>query len=487
MKELELKLIVPPARQAALLRSLEMAKAPKVELEAHYFDTADRLLDNSGMSLRVRKEGKAWVQTLKASTEHPANRFEHNVVVAATDDTPRPDLVKHAGSKAGRALQKLLGDVSRIELHEVFRTTVTRRHLTRQLKADAVELAFDKGLIRAHGRELAVSELKLALKSRSNARQLFALARSLVKDHGLWLSTVSEGARGTLLSSEPGADPPVAKAKPIHFNPGSPARRQFRAMVDNCLAQITPNASYIAAGSTDADQVHQLRVGIRRLRTVLRDASPLVKAVPAHWEPSLRTTFQALGAHRDRVDVGETIKPQLEAAGAPLALPPSDDVGTPSLQDAVRATSFQLVLLECLAFTLTGGHGTGISARKVLTQRMDSLHKRVLKEGQRFTKLDTDRQHRVRKRMKRLRYVSELSAPLFGHQRVAHFLKTLTPAQDALGKHNDGLVALEAFKGSTQRDARAWFSVGWLTAHQAQTASHCKQRLQQLGKAKPFW
>lgn len=225
MKELELKLIVPPAWQAALLRSLEMAKAPKVELEAHYFDTADRLLDNSGMSLRVRKEGKAWVQTLKSSTKHPASRLEHNVVVAATDDTPRPDLVKHAGSKAGRALQKLLGDVSRIELHEVFRTTVTRHHLTRQLKADAVEFAFDKGLIRAHGRELAVSELELELM----------------------------------------------------------------------------------------------------------------------------------------------------------------------------------------------------------------------------------------------------------------------PAQDALGKHNDGLVALEAFKGSTQRDGRAWFGVGWLTAHQAQTASHCKQRLQQLGKAKPFW
>jgi hypothetical protein len=148
--------------------------------------------------------------------------------------------------------------------------------------ADAVELAFDKGIIRAHGRELAVSELELALKSGSNARQLFALARSLVKDHGLWLSTVSKGARGTLLSSEPGADPPVAKAKPIHFNPGSPASRH---------------------------------VGIRRLRTVLRDASPLVKEVPAHWEPSLRATFQALGAHRDRVDVGETIKPQLEKPG----------------------------------------------------------------------------------------------------------------------------------------------------------------------------
>lgn len=100
------------------------------------------------------------------------------MAVAVAGEAPRLDLPKHVGSKAWEALRRLLGDVGRVELHEVFRTTVIRRHHTRQLKADAVELAFDKGLIRAHGRELAVSELELALKSKSNTSQHCAAVRA---------------------------------------------------------------------------------------------------------------------------------------------------------------------------------------------------------------------------------------------------------------------------------------------------------------------
>ena len=38
-----------------------------------------------------------------------------------------------------------------------------------------------------------------------------------------------------------------------------------------CLEQVLVNASEIAAGSSDAEHVHQLRVGIRRLRTAMRE------------------------------------------------------------------------------------------------------------------------------------------------------------------------------------------------------------------------
>jgi inorganic triphosphatase YgiF len=487
MKELELKLTVPAGQRAALLRSLGLSKAPKVNLEAHYFDTTDRLLEKSDMSLRVRKEGPVWIQTLKSATAHPASRFEDSVVITAGHGVPSPDLTKHSERKAGKALQKLLTGSDNVELHELYRTVVTRRFITCKLKADCVEIAFDEGGIQSNGHELAICELELELKSKSNASELFALARRLVKEHGLWLSTLSKSSRGAQLSVAPHSKPPAVKAKPVDFNPKASSGKQFRAMLDNCLAQIAPNASQVAAGSVDADQVHQLRVGIRRLRTVLKDASPLVHDVPSHWEPALRTAFQALGAYRDRVDVGETIKPKLEAAGAPLSVPATSDVGTQSLQDAVCSTDFQTVLLELLAYTLASADGTDISARAVLVKRMNALHEKVLKEGKRFTKLDTDSQHSVRKRMKRLRYISELSAPLFGEKRVEDFIAKLSPAQDALGDHNDGLVALEEFKASAKKDGRAWFGVGWLTANRAQTAFQCKQRLKELRKAEPFW
>jgi len=488
MKELELKLVVPTGRRTTLLKSLGLSKAPKVNLQAHYFDTADKLLEKASLSLRLRKEGAAWIQTLKSATKHPARRFEDSVVVApATDSMPLPDLARHTGHKTRDAMRKALGDVKGIDLHEVYCTEVTRRYITQELKNYVIEIAFDEGVIQANGRELAVSELELELKSKSNAHELFDLAKRLVKEQGLWLSTLSKGDRGAQLSLPPGAGPPATRAQPVQFNPKASPGRQFSAMADNCLAQICPNASHVAAGSMDADQVHQLRVGIRRLRTLLRDASPLVKDIPLHWGPALRATFQALGAYRDRVDVGETIKPRLEAAGAPLTTPIADNDGITSLQEAVRHVDFQAVLLECLALTLVGGPDRDISARRVLVRRMDALHKKVLKEGKRFTELDTDSQHRVRKRMKRLRYISELATPLFDKRSVAHFLAKLAPAQDALGEHNDGLVALEEFKAGATVDGRAWFGVGWLTANQAQTAAECKRQLKVMRSAKPFW
>lgn len=487
MKELELKLMVPARRRTTLLKALGLSTAFKVHLQAHYFDTADRLLERSNISLRVRKEGDAWIQTLKSSTQHQVTRFEDNVVLASSDDAPCPDLSRHSDRKLRATLHKLAGDVSQLELREVHQTEVTRRFVTRILENDAVEIAFDEGAIRANGHEIPVSELELELKSKSSARQLFQLAKELVREHGLCLSTLSKASRGAQLSKTSQARPLAVKAEPVMFSPKASAGQQFRAMVDNCLAQICPNASHVAAGSVDADQVHQLRVGIRRLRSLLREASPLVGAVPSHWETSLRTTFQALGAYRDQVDVSETIKPKLEAAGAPLAVPPGQAVGIQAMQESVRSADFQVVLLECLEFTRVIDRTANVSAQKVLAMRMDALHRKVLKEGKHFAKLDTDRQHSIRKRMKRLRYISELSAPLFNAKKVKQFLSRLGPAQDALGEHNDGLVALEEFRMGTDKDGRAWFGVGWLTARKSETEAQCQDALKALKKAKSFW
>ena len=64
MFETELKFQVPPARREALQRAIATATARTTRLQAVYADTADHRLAANGLALRLRKEGRVWVQTL---------------------------------------------------------------------------------------------------------------------------------------------------------------------------------------------------------------------------------------------------------------------------------------------------------------------------------------------------------------------------------------------------------------------------------------
>jgi inorganic triphosphatase YgiF len=95
MHEVELKLQVPPQRRDALESALGVTRWQHMPLRAHYFDTADTLLAKHGFSLRLRKQGERWVQTLKGPGKQPMQRLEDEVDFGAGEETPSPDLARH--------------------------------------------------------------------------------------------------------------------------------------------------------------------------------------------------------------------------------------------------------------------------------------------------------------------------------------------------------------------------------------------------------
>jgi len=127
------------------------------------------------------------------------------------------------------------------------------------------------------------------------------------------------------------------------------------------------------------------------------------------------------------------------------------------------------------------------SPRQLFEKKLNKLHDKVVSDGRRFTKLPIEQQHRVRKLLKRLRYLSEFAKPLFKQGKVERYLERLRPAQDALGAHNDDAVALEAWQRHPPTDAGAWFAVGWLSANQIHTAESCRQALKQISNSDRFW
>ena len=70
---------------------------------------------------------------------------------------------------------------------------------------------------------------------------------------------------------------------------------------------------------------------------------------------------------------------------------------------------------------------------------------------------------------------------------MKHYLGALEPAQDALGAHNDAVVALERYRALVPTDRDALFAVGWLTAKLEQTAIDSRHALKALDGAERFW
>ena len=487
MSELELKFQIPPGGRDSLLKAVGRRGLERIELDARYFDTADHLLARHLIALRLRRENTRWVQTLKAAKPHSVERFEHEVELPEGARPEVPDLSLHEGSEVGAMLRALLAAHGEPALVETYRAEVARRRRVLPYGEALVEWSLDEGRIVAGGRVHPISELELELKD-GDPQALYAMARDWQARHGLWLDTISKAHRGTLLV-EGAAFADAVKASAPRLERGMRGDAMLRAIVAACLAQILPNASEIAGGSREAGHVHQLRVGLRRLRTALRELDAFAPGSSERVEASVGPVFEALGRARDRHVMATELAPDLARAGAPLAQPGGDDASADeALAPAVRAPRFQAELLRLLAFAQ--GHAEEAGEDKPLATiraRLDRLQRQVVHAARDFDSLELDDQHRARKRLKRLRYLASFVAPLFKPARVDAWSAAAAAAQDALGQHVDRAFAARRFEEIAGRDPRAWFAVGWLRAGSAASARRGRKGLERLRRAEAFW
>lgn len=490
--ETELKFGFDPAALPALAERFTGPNSARQRLQAHYFDTPDRLLARHRIALRLRQEGDRWVQTLKAQGAVVAHRLEHNAELADADtagaELPALDLRRHDGSPAGEALRQVLaaaGDADALAatLGRVYGTDLWRRSLQLSVAGGHVEAALDEGHILAGDQRLPVCELELELVD-GEPSALRVLASEWMPMHGLWLSHATKAERGERLAQGLPLWPVVKAATPTRALPES-AADWLRDSVAGCLAQVVPNADALASGHGGAEHVHQLRVGLRRLRTVLRELA-------GHdAPPAVREAFGQLGRWRDQDTMLQATAQTLAEAGAPALTLPARPQDLPTPQALASGSDLQLALL---ALTVQSLQADGLqpmeagSARALARHRLQRLHRQVVRDASGFESLPVAQQHRTRKRLKRLRYLAEFAAPAFETKAVKRYLKQLSPAQDALGLHNDHAVAAEAYRQAAEAgEGRAWFAVGWLQGQAPISARRCRKALQRLTDAPRFW
>ena len=532
--EIELKFQVPAPRRAALQRAVAATTARRTRLQAIYADTADDRLAAAGLALRLRKEGRLWVQTLKGRGDGLMQRLEHELPLPPLPRGTKQPLLDprlHVGTPAGDRLLPLLADGA--ALLPLYRTDIWRTHRELRQGGACIEIAFDEGFIEAGGHKLPVCEIEFELVS-GPPQALVALARRWVARHGLWWDVRTKSERGFRLARDL-PQVPAVRAAPASLSKRADTAQAWREMLQQALAQALPNLAEMAGGSGTPEHLHQLRVGLRRLRTVLAlcaDWAPDAEAAKA-LQQAWREPFSRLGAARDADVLAGALWAELQAAGAPARPAPlaaadfstdSDDPvdhveGPPEPGAIAREPGVTDLLLQSLAQTLapqapsavpaeamegaaaetdphqvrTGRPGRPLkpSAVKVLQAAWRKL-KPALRQLQH---LDVEDQHRTRRHLKRLRYVFEALLPLWdgarGGRDLRRWHRRLRNAVDALGRYNDLCVAQQHLADSPQASADAapamWFALGWLAAERPRALARAARQLRRLADTSRPW
>lgn len=494
MFEAELKVAAEAVSKARLLKALALESAPEASHREHYFDTATRQLAARGLLLAMSFEDGVWRQILSMS-DGLGSKVPIDMVVIQEHtgkDVPVPDLRAHQSKRAAHALKKAINwraGQTVPALIEQFVLVFDRRVRDMRGEQGRFRLLLDTGSIRTQGTTWPYCDVVMKPDSSNGLERMFALAQRLVRDHGMCLGIADPALRGLNLigSSWPRR---ASWAGPVKFDAAGDADQQFRAMVRHGLEHILLNASKSANQSCETDRIHQLRVGIRRLRTLLSEVGSSYSGVDPAWQASLAQVFRKLGAQRD-LDLLGVLHRKMQEAGAPEFLTsPALKPITLESRDVVRAPDFQSVLMDLLCFSACPSTTLPVQApplRKLLKRRLEKLHRKVLSDGDNFASLPEPQQHRARKRLKRLRYLSEFARPLFKRDKVDRYLEALRPAQDALGAYNDCITALTVWRKCAKTDPHAWFAVGWLSGGRDRATQACQTTFHEIGKVARFW
>lgn len=452
--ETELKLRFPPSFLREVLDSPVLTPkrgVRKQKLAATYFDTPALNLWRRQITLRVRREGRQWIQTVKGAVSAGVHtRVEIETVV----NGPRPDVSGLPPHAVTRILKSpgVAGALVPVMRTEIIRSS----RMLEPVPGVLIEAAVDTGTIRSRRRRESVCELELELKS-GPVTALYELARRLSAQVPLALEHQSKAERGHALFAGRGSAP--AKAVPVRLANDMIAGDAFRVIATAALNQIHANER----GMTESDgpeYLHQMRVGIRRLRSALTlFREPLGESAMRH-AATLRAISADLAAARNwDVLVTETLPAMATASiRPPLAaafLKVCDQRRAIARRNAkflIKTNSYNCFLLELggwlAALPLAASADWYEPARVHAARTLAAAHARVIKRGRHLEKCTDAELHRLRIAVKKLRYAVEFFAGLFQIKKMTVQRTWLAKLQDILGVINDA-AAVEPLLAAT--------------------------------------
>lgn len=510
--ELELRFVLEP-EQIPRLQRLPVFKthaschARTRHMVTVYFDTPDWCLRQSGVSLRVRRIGRQYVQCVKSKADRIAGiRARRELEVDIPTDQPVPAAIDDPD------LVRLLDRAGHDRFQPVFQTEI--RRTTRHLSfADGGEVTADIDvgeIVTPSGRE-PVCELELELKA-GEPHRLFDLALDIHSALPLRLSTKTKSARGHALLA--GTAPESRKSAKPEISRDATVEDALLYTVGHCLNHLLANMA-CALETEDAGGVHQTRVALRRLRSALWAFRPVLPAAMYRWlTAEIRWLTDQMAMTRDwDVFLGEIVAPVAarfpgEATFQVLRsrLIEERERTRHVAQQAIRSERYTTLVLQ-LGSWLThrawrSQPVTESSAQlfrpvaEIAGNVIAKRHGKVRRKGRRFARMSAAERHRLRIDVKKLRYVTEFFASLYPRKGVKSYSARLANLQDALGYLSDLTVAerlIEEICASCAGDEilqcrhAGGIVIGW----HSHALTRCEDRLARdiaaFVKVEPFW
>lgn len=249
----------------------------------------------------------------------------------------------------------------------------------------------------------------------------------------------------------------------------APAVEHVRTHLRAQLAEIERTDPLIRTGD-DPDAIHDFRVAVRRMRSVLKSTKALFER---DWLKSLRDELRWIAGELGDARDLDVLLTELRKNAGPDAAPVLKQLETQRRRAWKRARSALESerygkLLDRLAEAVEAPpvRKADLSLEAVAAREFEKLRRKARRLGPKTSPADV---HRVRIRAKRARYAAELATSVAGRKRIGRFIEATKKFQDVVGAYQDAVVAekrIQALVDDT-KNTRAAFAAGRLVERSA--------------------
>ncbi|QYJ15970.1 hypothetical protein Rxycam_01800 [Rubrobacter xylanophilus DSM 9941] len=417
-----------------------------------YLDTADWRLYRAGYALRLRSAGGKVEATMKSLAARGENGLRERREIS--EPLPKADvrLIPEGSGPVGRRVRVLAG---RRSLRVLFRVETDRTSCAVLLagrRAATVEL--DSSEIRAGTGGRLLRRVEVEAEPGVPAGELEDFVRELRETCGLSPAALSKYEAGLRVAglSPPGL--PELGPEGTGHSPvlGELAFAVMRSQMRRFLAH-EPGARL----GEDPEELHDLRVACRRLRTALRVFREALPEGAARFRGELGWIGGVLGEVRD-LDVLLAREGELPD-GLQRALERDREEARDRMLQALDSRRYRCFVEEFAGFLRRGDRGHAPGADRPVLEAAPELvareHRRARKAGARIGPgSPAEDYHRLRRRVRGLRYTLEFFSGLYGAA-AREYVSALKGLQDLLGEHQDATVAAGTLRRLARRFSAA--------------------------------